>query len=194
VGLGAGSAQAYVNQQVQRAAERSRVRVRLSSFDLICYMVESGIGIAVVPEAAARPWQRAMSIRVVPIIDACGSSPHHLLSKLEISDTACPQPCRILAVSLPKTVSMTRGRGESQHDRRKIAIGLLFVRMLCDCFKPRQLSFPKIRSGLDSRREAESSHHPGRCLQSPRPSPGPQRQPIWCATMTVPTDMSSGPG
>jgi len=29
-----------------------------------------------------------------------------------------------------------------------------------------RLSFPKIRSGLDSRREAESSHHPGRCLQS----------------------------
>src|SRR5260221_4089385 len=29
-----------------------------------------------------------------------------------------------------------------------------------------RLSFPKILSGLDSRREAESSHHPGRCLQS----------------------------
>jgi DNA-binding transcriptional LysR family regulator len=71
VGLGAGSAlQAYVNQQAQRAAGRLRVRVRLSSFDLICHMVESGIGIAVVPEAAARRWQRAMSLRIVPIIDA----------------------------------------------------------------------------------------------------------------------------
>jgi hypothetical protein len=28
------------------------------------------------------------------------------------------------------------------------------------------LSFPKISSGADSRREAESSHHPSRCLQS----------------------------
>src|SRR5205809_7864469 len=27
---------------------------------------------------------------------------------------------------------------ESEHDRRMIAIGLLFVRMLCDCFKSRQ--------------------------------------------------------
>jgi hypothetical protein len=27
---------------------------------------------------------------------------------------------------------------ESEHDRRMIAIGLLFVRMLCDYFKPRQ--------------------------------------------------------
>jgi len=54
----------------QRAAGRLRVRVRLSSFDLICHMVESGIGIAVVPEAAARRWQRAMSLRMVPITDA----------------------------------------------------------------------------------------------------------------------------
>jgi hypothetical protein len=28
------------------------------------------------------------------------------------------------------------------------------------------LSFPKISSGLDSRRDVESSHHPGRCLRS----------------------------
>ena len=28
--------------------------------------------------------------------------------------------------------------GESEHDRRMIAIGLLFIRMLRDCFKPRQ--------------------------------------------------------
>ncbi len=70
VGLGAGSAlQEFVNQQAQRAAERLRLRVRLSSFDLICQMVESGIGVAVVPEAAARRWQRSMSIRVVRLTD-----------------------------------------------------------------------------------------------------------------------------
>jgi hypothetical protein len=28
--------------------------------------------------------------------------------------------------------------GESEHDRRMMAIGLLFVRMVCDCFKSRQ--------------------------------------------------------
>ena len=32
----------------------------------------------------------------------------------------------------------SRVGGEAEHDRRKIAIGLLFVRMLCDCLKPRQ--------------------------------------------------------
>jgi hypothetical protein len=30
-------------------------------------------------------------------------------------------------------------RGESEHDRRMIVVGLLFVRMLCDCFKSRRL-------------------------------------------------------
>jgi hypothetical protein len=29
-------------------------------------------------------------------------------------------------------------RGESEHDRRMIAVGLLFVRILCDCFKSRR--------------------------------------------------------
>jgi hypothetical protein len=35
-------------------------------------------------------------------------------------------------------VHLTRGHRESEHDRRMIAIGLLFVRMLCDCFKSRR--------------------------------------------------------
>ena len=30
--------------------------------------------------------------------------------------------------------------------------------------------------------------------RSPRPSPGHRRRATWCATMTVPTDMSSRPG
>jgi hypothetical protein len=32
---------------------------------------------------------------------------------------------------------------ESEHDRRMLAIGLLFVRMLCDFFKPRPRLEPK---------------------------------------------------
>ena len=32
----------------------------------------------------------------------------------------------------------SRSGGESEHHRRMIAIGLLFIRMLCDCFRPRQ--------------------------------------------------------
>jgi molybdate transport repressor ModE-like protein len=71
VGLGVGSAlQEYVKQQAQRAARRLKVRVRLGSFDVICQMVEHGIGIAVLPEAAARRWQRSMAIAIVALTDA----------------------------------------------------------------------------------------------------------------------------
>jgi molybdate transport repressor ModE-like protein len=92
-GLGAGSAlQEYVNEQAQRAAQRLRVRVRLSSFDLICHMVESGIGIAVVPESAGRRWQRSMSLRVVPAHGPLGgSSSDDMRQEPEIPSAACPQ-------------------------------------------------------------------------------------------------------
>jgi hypothetical protein len=39
--------------------------------------------------------------------------------------------------------------GESEHDRRMIAIGLLCIRMLCDYFKPRQR--PRFNRTLNSR-------------------------------------------
>jgi hypothetical protein len=41
-------------------------------------------------------------------------------------------------VASENSVHLTRGDDESEHDRRMIAIGLLFVRMLCDCFKSRR--------------------------------------------------------
>jgi hypothetical protein len=47
--------------------------------------------------------------------------------------------CRLAHLSLPKTVSEGLAVGsESEHDRCMIAIGLLFIRMPCDYFKPRQ--------------------------------------------------------
>ena len=70
VGLGAGSAlQDFVNQQAESVGRRLKVRVRLSSFDVICQMVEGGAGLAIVPKATARRWQRFMALRVVELTD-----------------------------------------------------------------------------------------------------------------------------
>jgi DNA-binding transcriptional LysR family regulator len=70
VGLPTGSAlQDYLEQHAARAGRRLRVRVRLSGFDAICRMVESGIGLAVLPETAARRSQRSMAIRIIPLTD-----------------------------------------------------------------------------------------------------------------------------
>jgi molybdate transport repressor ModE-like protein len=70
VGHAAGSAlQDYLDHQAARTGRRLKVRVRLNGFDPICRMVESGIGIAVVPETAARRSQRSHAIRVFPLTD-----------------------------------------------------------------------------------------------------------------------------
>jgi DNA-binding transcriptional LysR family regulator len=71
VGLPAGSAlQEYLDHHAARAGRRMKVRVRLNGFDPVGRMVESGIGLAVLPETAARRFQRSMTIRVIPLTDS----------------------------------------------------------------------------------------------------------------------------
>jgi molybdate transport repressor ModE-like protein len=70
VGLPAGSAlQDYLDHHAARAGRRLKIRLRLNGFDPICRMVDSGIGLAVLPETAARRCQRMMKIRVVALTD-----------------------------------------------------------------------------------------------------------------------------
>jgi DNA-binding transcriptional LysR family regulator len=71
IGLDSASAlQTFVNRQAERLGHQLKVRVRLSSFDVICQMVEAGTGLAVVPAAAARRWRRLASFSIVPLTDA----------------------------------------------------------------------------------------------------------------------------
>lgn len=70
VGLPVGSAlQDYLDHHAARSGRRLKARVRLSGFDAICRMVESGIGLAVLPETAARRSQRSMAVRIIPLTD-----------------------------------------------------------------------------------------------------------------------------
>jgi DNA-binding transcriptional LysR family regulator len=70
VGLPVGSAlQDYLDHHAARSGRRLKVRIRLNGFDAICRMVESGIGLAVLPETAARRSQHAMAIRIIPLTD-----------------------------------------------------------------------------------------------------------------------------
>jgi DNA-binding transcriptional LysR family regulator len=69
VGLPAGSAlQDYLEQHAARAGRRLKLRVRLNGFDPVCRMVESGIGLAVLPRTAAQRAQRSMA-RVIALTD-----------------------------------------------------------------------------------------------------------------------------
>jgi len=71
VGLLAGHAlQEVLNDHAARAGRHLRLRVRLPSFDAVCRVVGSGIGLAIIPAAAARRCRRSMPIRIIPLADA----------------------------------------------------------------------------------------------------------------------------
>lgn len=70
VGLTEGSAlQSHIAAHAARLGIRPRMRARLRSFDAVCQMVEAGVGIAVIPEAAARRYSRSMKIKAVRMTD-----------------------------------------------------------------------------------------------------------------------------
>ncbi len=70
IGLAGDSAlQRYLSLHAARAGKSLKVRVRLRSFDAICRMVENGVGISVIPEAAARRCQQTMAIRCMSLSD-----------------------------------------------------------------------------------------------------------------------------
>ncbi|MES2073843.1 MAG: LysR family transcriptional regulator [Pseudomonadota bacterium] len=71
IGLAGDSAlQQYLGEHAARLGRRLRYRLRLRSFDAICRMVESGAGIAVVPETAAARYKKTMAIRALRLTDA----------------------------------------------------------------------------------------------------------------------------
>lgn len=70
IGLSAGSAlQDHIGDHAARAGHRLKLRVRLPGFDAVCRVVESGIGIGVVSQTAARRCRKTMAIGVIPITD-----------------------------------------------------------------------------------------------------------------------------
>jgi DNA-binding transcriptional LysR family regulator len=71
VGLAGDSAlQQYLAGHAARAGKPFRYRVRLRSFEAVCRMVETGVGVAIVPETAARRCQRSMRIQRLRLSNA----------------------------------------------------------------------------------------------------------------------------
>jgi len=56
--------------QAQQAAIPLRLRVQVKSFDVVARMVQAGLGIAVLPEDAARAFSGSMGLRLVKLSDA----------------------------------------------------------------------------------------------------------------------------
>ncbi|XAH26227.1 LysR substrate-binding domain-containing protein [Xylophilus sp. GW821-FHT01B05] len=71
VGMVQGSTlQAFLHQVVERLGRPLKLRVQLGSFDAMCRMIGSGVGVGVVPESAALRNQQAMQLALVPLTDA----------------------------------------------------------------------------------------------------------------------------
>lgn len=56
--------------QSQSLGQRLRIRIHVRSFDAMCQMVAAGLGVAVLPEAAARPLVKALGLRLVALTDS----------------------------------------------------------------------------------------------------------------------------
>ena len=46
-----------------------RIRIQVRSFDAMCQMVSAGLGIAVLPMAAAQPMEQALGLRLIELSD-----------------------------------------------------------------------------------------------------------------------------
>ncbi len=95
VGLTEGSAlQSHIAAHAAKLGARLRMRARLKDFDAVCQMVEAGVGIAVIPEVAARRYSRSTRIKMVRMTDPWA------IRKLAIctrSRSSLPRPVQQLA-------------------------------------------------------------------------------------------------
>jgi DNA-binding transcriptional LysR family regulator len=100
VGLTASTAlQVHISKHAARLGARLRFRARLRDFDAICQMVAADVGVAVVPEAAARRCARSMPIMMIRIRDAWANRKLTICAR---SFKALPRPAKQLAEYLRK--------------------------------------------------------------------------------------------
>jgi DNA-binding transcriptional LysR family regulator len=69
VGLSDGALHTHLAEKAARLGRHLGFRVRLRSFDSVCRLVEAGIGIGIVPRAAAAACLGAAKFAVVPLTD-----------------------------------------------------------------------------------------------------------------------------
>lgn len=101
VGLITSSAlHAHVTGHAARLGARLRFRARLNNFDAIGQMVADNIGVAVMPEVAARRCARSMKIAVVRIRDSWADRRLAICAR---SFKALPKPAQQLAEHLRKS-------------------------------------------------------------------------------------------
>ena len=90
----------HIAKHATRLGVRLRVRARLRDFDAICQLVAAGVGVAVMPEAAARRCAQSAPIALVSIRDAWAN---RKLAICALSFRTLPRPAKLLVDHLRKS-------------------------------------------------------------------------------------------
>ncbi len=68
IGLHTGSAINHIVANAARARNREmKIKVQVTGFDALCFMIDSGLGIGVLPETLAKRYSRIFNIHAIPI-------------------------------------------------------------------------------------------------------------------------------
>ena len=91
--------QVHIAKHAARLGLRLNFRARLRDFDAICQLVAADVGVAVVPEAAARRCARSMPIAMIRIRDAWANRRLAICAR---SFKTLPRPAKLLVEHLRK--------------------------------------------------------------------------------------------
>jgi DNA-binding transcriptional LysR family regulator len=89
----------HIAKHAARLGMRLRFRARLRDFDAICRMVAAGVGVAVVPEAAAKRCAASMPIAMIRIRDPWANRRLAICAR---SFKTLPRPAKLLVEHLRK--------------------------------------------------------------------------------------------
>ena len=89
--------QVHIARHAARLGMRLHFRARLRDFDAICQMVAADVGVAVMPEAAARRCARSMAISMVRIRDSWANRKLVICAR---NFKALPRPAKLLVEHL----------------------------------------------------------------------------------------------
>jgi DNA-binding transcriptional LysR family regulator len=103
VGLTSATAlQSHISKHAARLGMRLHFRARLRDFDAICQMAAANVGVAVVPEAAARRCAQTMPIAMIRIRDSWANRRLVICSR---NFTSLPRPAKLLVEHLRKAAA-----------------------------------------------------------------------------------------
>ncbi len=94
--------QLHISRHAARLGMRLHFRARLRDFDAICRMVAADVGVAVIPETAARRCARTMPIAIVKIRDAWADRRLAICAR---SFKSLPRPANLLVEHLRKAAA-----------------------------------------------------------------------------------------